>query len=219
MASAPLRSCIGCRTVRPKAELIRVHAAQGGVVAVDLDGGPGRGAYLCPRRACLEQAVRRGEFSRHLKVALTSPGVGALQELIQERASRKVVSLLGLARRARKVVSGSEAVESAVKRHSARLVLIAADASSRSVGTIRALTARSGIACHTRLAKEELGAAVGGAPRSCVAVIDPHLAGAVLSVLAKIPAETEAGGGPQVEAIDPTSSVAPRRFGGDPAWE
>jgi ribosomal protein L7Ae-like RNA K-turn-binding protein len=130
-------------------------------------------------------------------------GVTALQELIQKRVYRKVVSLLGLARRARKVVSGSEAVESAVKRRSARLILTAADASERSAATIRALAARAGVACHTCLAMDELGAAVGGGPRSSVAVTDPHIAEAVLSVLAIVQAETEAGGDAQLEAIDP----------------
>jgi len=203
VASAPLRLCIGCRTVRPKAELVRVHAGPGGAAAVDLGGGSGRGAYVCSRRSCLEQAVRRDEFSRRLKVDFAPIGVMALQELIQKRVYRKVVSLLGLARRARKVVSGSEAVESAVKRRSARLILTAADASERSVATIRALAARAGVACHTCLAMDELGAAVGGGPRSSVAVTDPHIAEAVLSVLAKVQAETEAGGDAQLEAIDP----------------
>jgi ribosomal protein L7Ae-like RNA K-turn-binding protein len=130
-------------------------------------------------------------------------GVTALQELIQKRVYRKVVSLLGLARRARKVVSGSEAVESAVKRRSARLILTAADASERSVATIRALAARAGVACHTCLDMEVLGAAVGGGPRSSVAVTDPHIAEAVSSVLAKVQTETEAGGDARLEAIDP----------------
>lgn len=211
MAAAPLRSCIGCHTVRPRTELVRVHAAPEGVAAVDLGGGSGRGAYVCPRRPCLEQAVRRDEFSRRLKVNLASMGVVALQELIQKRAGRKVASLLGLGRRARKVVSGSEAVESSLRRQRARLILIAADASERSVATIRALAARAGIACHTRLTMEELGAAVGGGPRSSVAVIDPHIAKAVMSVLAKIPAETDARAGTKVEVTDPLDRADSRK--------
>lgn len=202
MAAVPRRSCIACRAVRPKAELIRVHPGPGAALSVDLDSGPGRGAYVCPRRSCLEQAVKRGEF-RRLRMALEPVKVEALQWLIRERAVRKVASLLGLARRARKVVSGAEAVESALKRRTARLVLTAADASISSVARVRALAAEAGTACHPGLAKEELGAAVGAAPRACVAVMDAHFAEAVMSVLAKIANETEAEGGPRGEAFDP----------------
>lgn len=186
--AAPLRrSCIACRAVRPKAELVRLHLGPGGALSVDLGGGPGRSAYICPRRPCLEQAVKRGEFARSLKVAVAPIKVESLEWLIREWASRKVASLLGLARRARKAVSGAEAVEAALKRGTARLVLTAADASISSVAKIRMLAAEAGTACHASLIKEELGAAVGGAPRACVAVMDPHFAEAVMSVLAKIP--------------------------------
>ena len=65
------------------------------------------------------------------------------------------------------------------------------------------MAAEAGTACHPALIKEELGAAVGGAPRACVAVMDPHFAEAVMSVLAKIPNDTGAGGSPHSEAFGP----------------
>ncbi|MGH7412022.1 MAG: DUF448 domain-containing protein [Candidatus Methylomirabilis sp.] len=198
MASHPLRSCVSCRAVRSRTELVRVHAAPGGALAVDLGGGVGRGAYICPRRSCLEQAATRGEFARRLKVTLAPISVETLEGLIRERVSRKVVSLLGLARRARGVVSGTDAVRSALNRHTARLILVADDASANSVPKILALAAAGGATSVQVLGKEELGAAVGGAPRSCVAVIDPQFADAIKSVLAMIPMESGAGEGPEV---------------------
>lgn len=218
MLSPPRRSCVACRTVRPKAELVRVHLSPGGRLGVDLGGGSGRGAYVCPRRSCLEQALKRGEFARCLKVAVAPMEVEALEGLIRERASRKVASLLGLARRARKVVSGAEAVESAVKRRAARLVLTAADASASSVAKLQALAKEAGAACHPGLGKEELGAAVGCAPRACVAVTDPHFAEAVMSVLAKIPMGIDPGGGPPGPGRGATRLIL-ERAGGESAWE
>lgn len=159
---------------------------------MDLGGGSDRGAYVCPRRSCLEQAVKRGEFARCLKAVLAPMTVEALEGLIRERVSRKVAALLGLARRARKVVSGAEAVDSAVKRHSARLILSATDASANSVAKSRSLAATVGITWVQAMEKEELGAALGGAPRACIAIMDPHFAGAVMSVLEKIPVEMQA---------------------------
>lgn len=192
MISQPFRSCVACRTSRPKRELVRVYLVPGGKLGVDLGGGSGRGAYVCPRRLCLEQAVRRGEFVRCLKVTLVPMTVEALEGLIRERALCKVAALLGLARRARKVASGAEAVESAVKRHSARLILSAADASANSVAKLRSLAEEAGIAWMPSMGKEELGVALGGAPRACIAVTDSHFAGAMMSVLEKIPVEMEA---------------------------
>lgn len=168
-----------------------MHLVPGGRLGVDLGGGSGRGAYVCPRHVCLDQAVKRGEFARCLKVTLAPMTVEALEGLIRERVSRKVAALLGLARRARKVASGTEAVESALKHHSARLILSAADASANSVAKLRSLAAQVGVTWMQALGKEELGAALGGAPRACVAVTDPHFAGAVMSVLEKIPVEME----------------------------
>lgn len=194
MAARPFRSCIACRTSRPKSELVRVYAvAADGRLGVDLSREAGRGAYVCPRRACLEQAVKRGELARCLKVALAPVTVEALEELIREAVSRKVAALLGLARRARKVASGAQAVDSAVKRHSARLILSATDASASSVEKLRNVAVHAGITWMQGMGKEALGAALGTAPRACVAVTDPFFAGAVISALDKIPVEKEAG--------------------------
>lgn len=185
---------------------------------MDLGGGSGRGAYVCAHRVCLEQAVRRGEFARCLKVTLAPMTVEALEGLIRERALYKVAALLGLARRARKVASGVEAVESAVKRHSARLILSAADASANSVAKLRSLAEEAGITWMPSMDKAELGIALGGAPRACVAVTDPHFAGAVMSVLEKIPVEMESRNPAWLgRRLGAERSLG--RSGGDPAWE
>ena len=191
-----------------------MHLVPGGRLGVDLGGGSGRGAYVCPRHLCLEQAVKRGEFARCLKVTLAPMTVEDLEELIRERVSRKVAALLGLARRARKVVSGAEAVESAMKRHSAQLILSAADASANSVSKLRTLAKEVGIVWMQALGKEELGAALGGAPRVCVAVTDPCFAGAVMSVLKKIPVEMEARERPHGQAADLGGRAEPRKIWG-----
>ena len=66
----PQRTCVGCRTVLAKRELIRiVRTAE----AVQVDPGgklAGRGAYLHDRRACWERGLR-GALSHALKVELT----------------------------------------------------------------------------------------------------------------------------------------------------
>lgn len=64
----PQRTCVGCRTVRPKRELVRVVRAPDGTVSVDLTGRrAGRGAYLCPSEACLDSAVKGKRLERALQ--------------------------------------------------------------------------------------------------------------------------------------------------------
>lgn len=61
----PMRMCVGCREMRPKRELVRIVCSKEGAIAVDATGkAPGRGAYLCPRRECLERAVKSRALER-----------------------------------------------------------------------------------------------------------------------------------------------------------
>lgn len=61
-----MRTCVGCRVVRPQAELLRTRCP-GGRVTQTTAGAPGRSAYVCPSRPCVEQAVRKGGFRRSFR--------------------------------------------------------------------------------------------------------------------------------------------------------
>ncbi len=64
----PQRSCIGCRSVKDKNQLLRIVRSTEGDFRVDLTGrAKGRGAYLCPQEACLNQAVKKGAFSKSFR--------------------------------------------------------------------------------------------------------------------------------------------------------
>ena len=58
-SSEPLRTCVGCHRVRSKRELLRLVRAPEGVRVDRTGAAPGRGAYVCPDRACIERARRR----------------------------------------------------------------------------------------------------------------------------------------------------------------
>jgi len=60
-----MRQCVGCRVGKPKKELIRVVRSPEGVITLDFRGKkPGRGAYLCPDKACLERAKKSKALER-----------------------------------------------------------------------------------------------------------------------------------------------------------
>jgi len=67
----PERQCLGCREMKPKAELVRVVRSPEGTVSVDLRGkAPGRGAYVCRSADCLKKALRSKAVSRSLGVEI-----------------------------------------------------------------------------------------------------------------------------------------------------
>lgn len=67
----PVRTCVGCREVLSKQEMIRIVRTPDGV-RVDPTGKlPGRGAYLHRRQSCWRDAIDRGLLARALKVELT----------------------------------------------------------------------------------------------------------------------------------------------------
>ena len=61
----PMRQCTGCREMKPKRELIRVVRAPDGGISLDFRGkAPGRGAYVCPNRECLQRAIKSKALER-----------------------------------------------------------------------------------------------------------------------------------------------------------
>ncbi|MBR0113339.1 MAG: YlxR family protein [Clostridia bacterium] len=55
--SVPMRKCTGCNEMKPKKELVRVVRSPEGEISIDLTGKkPGRGAYVCKSKECLEKA-------------------------------------------------------------------------------------------------------------------------------------------------------------------
>lgn len=69
----PQRTCIVCRQVSSKRELIRLVRTNSGVVEIDVSGKkPGRGAYLCHTPECWGTAFKkRGILERALQMNLS----------------------------------------------------------------------------------------------------------------------------------------------------
>jgi uncharacterized protein len=67
----PQRTCVACRTTRPKRELVRVVRAPDGSVSFDASGrAAGRGAYLCADGACWSAALKKSSIERALSATL-----------------------------------------------------------------------------------------------------------------------------------------------------
>lgn len=79
----PQRTCVACRKVLGKRQLVRLVrvAGEGEAVSVKVDPtgkAAGRGAYLHDRRSCWQSGLQSGAVERALKVTLSEADREAL---------------------------------------------------------------------------------------------------------------------------------------------
>ena len=87
MAHIPIRTCVGCRARDARALLARFVVARGTLALDATARAPGRGAYLHPRRACLEAFARKGGFVRSLRCVIPK----AEREMLRDRFAQEAV--------------------------------------------------------------------------------------------------------------------------------
>lgn len=181
-APGPERTCVGCSQRRPQAELVRFSGGPGGL-RVHLERGEGRGVYLCPDAGCLEVSVKRKALQRAFGAELGQLSVQGLRESIRQAVLQKVQRLLGLARRAKKVVAGSRAVRQALEAGRVRLVLLRRDIFPGVGKPIQEEAERRGIPVMMVLSREDLEAVLGGPSREAVGLLDSSFAEGILRAL------------------------------------
>jgi uncharacterized protein len=86
----PLRTCVACRTTGGKRGLLRVvrlpeqaGESQTNRVVLDRTGKrSGRGAYVCARLECVEQALKQKKLERSLRISIAEELAQALRESV-----------------------------------------------------------------------------------------------------------------------------------------
>ena len=78
----PQRTCIGCRTVLAKRELVRLVRTAEGVQVDNTGKAAGRGAYVHNIRSCWEQALK-GPINHALRTEITPADRQRLMEYIE----------------------------------------------------------------------------------------------------------------------------------------
>lgn len=77
----PQRTCVGCRQVKDKNQLIRVVRRPTGEIELDLTGRvSGRGAYICPLADCLKIALKGQRLDRALGKSIGEDVVASLAQ-------------------------------------------------------------------------------------------------------------------------------------------
>lgn len=103
----------------------------------------------------------------------------------------KILSLLGLATKSGKLVSGEFMVEKVVKEHKARLVIIATDTSDGSKKNYRDMCTFYHVPIYEYGTKETLGHCIGKEIRAAVAVSDEGFAKSLIQKLEDLTSNTE----------------------------
>lgn len=84
----PQRTCVACRRVGGKRELLRLVRTASGDIEIDITGKKdGRGAYLCRDAACWQKAMKgkqletnlRGRLSRDDREKLLKAGLDVIK--------------------------------------------------------------------------------------------------------------------------------------------
>ena len=100
------RSCVGCRTVKNKSELIRCVKTPSGEITVDRNGkAQGRGAYLCRNAECLAKARKKRLFNRAFRTTVDDAVYEELEKIIAPQSAGQVNNfLIGISKRGGAIV-------------------------------------------------------------------------------------------------------------------
>lgn len=173
----PERTCVGCRHTASPSDLVRLVADAQGRVALDAKTSRGgRGAWVHPKRSCIEAMVKRHAAERTLKVDVARDlDAGAVIASLRESLSRKVASLLVVASRTKTLALGAEAVMAALERTKVPAVVVARDA-----GSVAKALAEEGSGGGTRVlrhsTKSDLGSVFHRGEVALLALLDTRIA-------------------------------------------
>lgn len=81
----PQRTCIGCRAVKDKRELLRIVRTPEAELSFDETGKKsGRGAYVCRDLACLDAALQSKRLAKALKCSVDADEIARLRSQFEE---------------------------------------------------------------------------------------------------------------------------------------
>jgi hypothetical protein len=166
---APQRRCVGCRQSAADSELVRFVTADG-VLRVDVSRRlPGRGAWVHPRRGCLQRGLQRGGFAHALQTAVRAE-LGPVLDELRQQLEREALSRLGLIRRSGALAFGRDAAAQAVQQGKARALWLTTDAAPRTAREVARVAQEHGLPLVTVGGREAAGQALGTAPLAVVAL-------------------------------------------------
>lgn len=161
MKREPQRTCIACRGSFDKHDVVRIVAGPEGIVTDSREKLPGRGAYVCPRRECIQKALGRDNLPRALhRPGITIPRVEDFIRQLTSAVTERIKSLVSMAAKAGKLAAGYSAVRDGLEKQAIFMLIFARDISA---GTMEKILADADLRIRreTLLTKDEIGAMLG----------------------------------------------------------
>jgi len=178
MKRQPERTCIGCRNVFAKDEVVRIVSGPTGIVIDYREKLPGRAAYVCPKRDCIQQSLSGNNLAKALHQKSSLPGAEEFISRLLMSIEDKIRSLIVMSAKAGKLAAGFSAVQDALEKDRVRMLLFAHDLSEGTREKLKlspALTERQA----TLFTRDELGALLSRELVGLIGIIDEGLANAV----------------------------------------
>jgi predicted RNA-binding protein YlxR (DUF448 family) len=178
MKHQPERTCIGCRGIFKKDEVVRIVAGPEGVLIDYRDKLPGRAAYVCPRLGCIKKALSRDNLVRVLHLRVPCPGVEEFISLLTANITEKIRSLIIMSAKAGKLAAGYSAVHDAMEKQKVEVLIFAEDLSEgtkeKVMGSVEVSLRRT-----TLFTRDEMGRMLGRELVGVVGIQEKGLADAI----------------------------------------
>jgi predicted RNA-binding protein YlxR (DUF448 family) len=129
MKHQPARTCIGCKKVFNKDDVVRIIAGPESVVIDYREKLSGRAAYVCPKTDCIKKALTKEVLGRSLRLRIRLPETEAFFVQLTTSIEERIKSLLSIALKAGKLAAGYSAVKDALEKRRVEFLLYAQDLS------------------------------------------------------------------------------------------
>jgi len=174
----PLRRCIVTGTTGGKGGLVRFVVGPDAHIVPDVAGKlPGRGLWVECRRDVVREAVSKRSFQRAARAQVVVEG--NLDRQVEDLLTRRLIDLIGMARRVGLAVQGFVKVRAVVESSQAAALIAASDGAEDGRGKLSALA--PALPCIDALTAAQLGRAFGREVAVHAALRPGALAVAVLS--------------------------------------
>ena len=171
------RTCIACRCKGEQQQFIRYVVGPEKQIVVDYRHRlPGRGAYTCITRQCLQTALQRNSFTRAFRQAIAPTEPDVLLDAVAQAISQRVLGLLGIARKAGGVVTGTSMLQSVMPRGDISYLIVAKDAADGSIAKMTRLAEQEGVGWSRFSNQQTLGQIAGRDSRNCAGIKDKQFA-------------------------------------------
>jgi uncharacterized protein len=152
----PERTCIGCRNTFPKDAVVRLVPGPSEILIDYREKLPGRAAYVCPKRECIQKALRKDAVTKALRTKIRPPQADEFVLRLKTVIEEKIRALIAMSAKSGKLAAGYSAVHDALEKGRVEMILFARDLSEGTKDKV-SLPAIASVKQATLFSRSEFG--------------------------------------------------------------